>query len=104
MGLKCLNNIAQPFAILRAAAIVIAFSAAPVCAVDLAQQINFNIPPQRLATALLEFSHQAKVQIVAGHEVGEHKTDGVAGTHSIGDALTTLLGGSSLSYRVINDT
>jgi outer membrane receptor protein involved in Fe transport len=73
-------------------------------AVDLTQQIDFKIPPQRLSTALLEFSHQAKVQIVVGPEVGERRTDGVTGTHSIGEALSTLLGGSSLRYRVINDT
>jgi hypothetical protein len=27
-------------------------------AINLAQMIDFQIPPQRLATALLEFSHQ----------------------------------------------
>jgi outer membrane receptor protein involved in Fe transport len=79
-------------------------AAAPAWALNLTQQVSFNIPPQRLSAALLEFSHEAKVQIVVGPEVGERNTDGVSGTHSISDALTTLLGGSTLVYRVINDT
>ena len=79
-------------------------AAAPAWAVDLAQQVSFSIPPQRLATALLEFSHQARVQIVVGPEVGERKTTGVSGMHSIGDALSALLDGSSLSFKVINGT
>jgi iron complex outermembrane receptor protein len=76
----------------------------PTWAVDLAEQVSFSIRPQRLATALLEFSHQARVQIVVGPEVGERNTAGVSGMHSIGDALGALLDGSSLSFKVVNDT
>ncbi len=75
-----------------------------VWAADLSRPVNFQIPPQRLSRALLEFSHQARMQIIAGPEVGDRITDGVLGTHSIGDALTMLLHGSSLEYKVINDT
>jgi iron complex outermembrane receptor protein len=76
----------------------------PAGAVDLARTVDFNIRPQRLSTALLEFSHQAGVQLVVGREVGDRKTDGLSGRHSIADGLTALLAGSSLTYRVINGT
>ena len=86
------------------ALLIILVTATPARAVDLTQQVSFSIPPQRLATALLEFSHQARVQIVVGPEVGERKTTGVSGMYSIGDALSALLDGSSLSFKVINGT
>jgi PQQ-dependent dehydrogenase (methanol/ethanol family) len=73
-------------------------------AMDLAQTIDFKIAPQRLATALLEFSHQANVQIVVGSEVGDRLSAGLSGRHSIAQGLTALLQGSALVYRVVNDT
>ncbi len=73
-------------------------------AVDLTRQIEFRIPPQKLTTALLEFSHQAGIQIIVGREVGDRKTSGIAGRHSIAEGLTALLAGSPLTYRVINET
>jgi outer membrane receptor protein involved in Fe transport len=85
-------------------ALMLAFIVSPAFAVDLNQKINFTIPPQRLSTALLEFSHQAKVQIIVGPEIGERKTGGVTGIYALGDALRSLLDGSSLGFRVINDT
>jgi iron complex outermembrane receptor protein len=85
-------------------AILMFLAALPASAVDLARQVEFSIPPQKLTTALLEFSHQAGVQIIVGREVGDRKTLGISGRHSIADGLTTLLAGSSLTYRVVNDT
>ena len=85
-------------------AILLVLASLPASAVDLARQVEFSIPPQKLTTALLEFSHQAGVQIVVGREVGDRKTLGISGRHSIADGLTTLLAGSSLAYRVINET
>jgi iron complex outermembrane receptor protein len=76
----------------------------PASAVDLTKQVDFSIPPQKLTTALLEFSHQAAVQIVVGREVGDRTTAGITGRHSIAEGLTTLLAGSALTYRVINET
>jgi glucose dehydrogenase len=73
-------------------------------AMDLAQMIDFKIAPQRLATALLEFSHQANVQIVVGSEVGDRLSAGLSGRYSIAQGLSALLQGSALVYRVINDT
>ena len=85
-------------------ATVLILASMPASAVDLARQVEFSIPPQRLTTALLEFSHQASVQIVVGREVGDRKTSGISGRHSIADGLTALLAGSPLTYRVINET
>src|SRR5258706_13008598 len=99
----CLRASAR-IANIRLAAMMMCFVLAPAWAVDLTRQVHFSIGPQRLSTALLEFSHQAKVQIIVGPEVGDRKTSGVAGTHSIADGLATLLGGSPLEYRVVNDT
>ena len=76
----------------------------PVWAVNLDEKVDFSIPPQRLSTALLEFSHQAKVQVIIGPEVENLETPGISGTHSIGEALSLLLKPVALSYRVINDT
>jgi iron complex outermembrane receptor protein len=98
------RRIAHRLSVLSLAVVVINFAATSAWAVDLARKIDFEIRPQRLSTALLEFSHQAKVQIIVGPEVGERTTGGFSGTHSIADALTMLLDDSSLGYRVINDT
>jgi hypothetical protein len=73
-------------------------------AVDLAQVVEFHIDPQRLSTALLEFSHQANVQILVGPEVGDRNSAGVSGRLSIGRALRTLLRGTPLVFRVVNET
>jgi hypothetical protein len=73
-------------------------------AMDLAKMIDFEIAPQRLATALLEFSHQANVQIVVGSEVGDRHSARLSGRYSIAQGLTALLQGSPLVYRVVNDT
>ena len=71
---------------------------------NLAQVVEFHIDPQRLSTAILEFSHQANVQVIVGPEVGDRHSTGLSGQHSIGQALTMLLNGTALVYRVINDT
>jgi iron complex outermembrane recepter protein len=76
----------------------------PCRAVDLAQQVEFDIPPQKLSSALIQFSHQAKVQVVVAENLGEQVTDGVSGRHAIRDALTRLLKPSGLSYHPVGET
>ena len=71
---------------------------------DLTRVIEFHIGPQRLSTALLEFSHQANVQIVVGPEVDARQSAGLSGRYSIGQGLTSLLNGSAIAYRVVNNT
>jgi iron complex outermembrane recepter protein len=73
-------------------------------AMDVERKIDFHIAPQRLSTALLEFSHQANIQILIGPAVGDRKAPGLSGPYSIAGGLTILLQDSALSYRVVNDT
>ncbi len=73
-------------------------------AVDLSQEVTFDIPPQRLASALLAFSQQAGVQVVIGREVGNQTTSGIKGKQSLNTALSRLLEGSTLKFTVVSDT
>jgi iron complex outermembrane recepter protein len=73
-------------------------------ALDLSREVEFHIDSQRLSTALLEFSHQTNLQIVVGPEVGDRTSGALNGRYTISQGLSNLLQGSSLAYRVINDT
>ncbi len=81
-----------------------AASAAAAGAMDLNRQVEFNIPPQKLSTALLQFAQQAKIQLVLGEDLGDRTTGEVSGVLKIGDALSSLLGASGLSYKIVSDT
>ena len=62
----------------------------------------FNIPPQSLPSALLDFSAQVGRQvIVATRLVDRYTTDGVVGTMTMDDALSQLLEGTDLSFDVL---
>jgi hypothetical protein len=76
----------MPMAILFLA--LFASLAIPVWAVDLTETVQFHIAAQRLSSALLEFSHQAKIQIIVAPDIGERTTHGISGPRPIGDALT----------------
>lgn len=71
--------------------------------IDLERQLTFEISPQKLSTALLQFSHQTGVQVVVGPEVGEVKTAGINGKASIAEALKQLLEPSGLTYSVVGE-
>src|SRR5258708_38066563 len=89
---SCLRASAR-IANIRLAAMMMCFVLAPAWAVDLTRQVHFSIGPQRLSTALIEFSHQAKVQIIVGPEVGDRKTGGVAGAPPTAQRPATPPGG-----------
>src|SRR5580698_7296405 len=62
----------------------------------------FNIPPQGLPSALLDFSAQVGRQvIVATRLVDRYTTDGVVGTMTMDDALSQILEGTDLSFDVL---
>ena len=70
-------------------------------AVDLEAQFNFNIPPQKLTTALVELSRQIETQVVSDTKsVGGLSSGGLSGRMALKDALRTLLAGTSLDYRI----
>lgn len=79
-------------------------TAVPCWSIDLNRQVEFAIPPQKLSAALIQFSHQARVQVVIRENLGDQVTSGVTGKHTIGEALQQLLGPSGLSFRAVGDT
>jgi iron complex outermembrane recepter protein len=73
-------------------------------ATDLAREVNFDIPAQRLSDALVQYSHQAGIQIVVGEDLGQQSSPAVKGRLSVGEALNALLAASTLRYRVVSST
>ena len=80
-------------------------TSASLCgAVDLDRQIQFEIPAQKLDAALMEFSRQAKIQIVASTpNLSDYQTTGARGTLTIGEALGRLLGDSGLAIKEVGE-
>ncbi len=73
-------------------------------AADLGESVRFNIAAQSLDTALLRFSEQAGIQVLAtAQDVADKKTTGVRGEYTAEKALLALLKGSGLAYRRISD-
>lgn len=69
-------------------------------AVDLDHPVVFDIAPQNLASALIDFSRQADLQVMsAGPDLKDRRAPGVHGSYAIGKALDLLLTGSGLSYK-----
>jgi outer membrane receptor protein involved in Fe transport len=63
----------------------------------------FQIPAQSLATALIEFSDQAHLQVISsGEEVAKSFAAEVRGRHRIVDALEAMLKGTNLRYTVVS--
>jgi iron complex outermembrane recepter protein len=73
-------------------------------AVDLDRKVDFDIPAQSLSGALIQFSHQTKIQIIVSDNINEQTTQGIAGPHTIREALKQLLGVIGLGYRVVGDS
>lgn len=67
---------------------------------DLDARFNFEIAPQKLTTALVEFSRQANAQVVSDtKDVAALNSPGVSGEMSLQDGLRALLAGTSLGYK-----
>ena len=76
-------------------------AARPASALDLLTQFEFRIAPQKLTTALVELSRQASAPIVsATSEVDRFDSSGINGRMTLQHALSTLLEGTNLQYRV----
>ena len=87
------------------AAIAAILAAATAGAVDLKQKFDFTIPAGKLSEALIEFSKQAHVQILApGEGIAADRTTGVSGSQTVENALTELLKSSGLKFHVMSDT
>src|SRR5687768_17624645 len=72
--------------------------------VDLSRVIRFDIPAQGLGAALLEFSRQARVQIIVESRLAESlSTPSLNGDYARGSALQMLLHGSGLTFRAVGN-
>src|SRR5690242_3248704 len=72
---------------------------------DLSRVVEFNILPNQLSAAIIEFSQQTGVQVVtAGEDVSRLSTAGVSGKLSIAQALQLLLTGTELHFQVVGDS
>ena len=88
-----------------------AFGAIAAAAPALAQRAvaqgtrTFNIPPQPLADALVQFGYQSGLQIAAdGGLTASARSPGVSGTYAPADALGRLLAGTGLTFQFTNAT
>lgn len=64
--------------------------------------VDFSILAQPLSSALIEFSRQAKVQVLtAGSKLENVNTGGVSGKFSVDAAMEHLLMGTGFGYRLI---
>jgi iron complex outermembrane receptor protein len=74
-----------------------------VAAADLEHQMQFDIPPQQLSSALLKFSAQSDIQVtVPGQLVEGKNSPGVVGKYKPGSALAILLKDTALHYDVVD--
>ncbi len=74
-------------------------------AVDLNRQVDFAISAQKLDVALMEFSRQAKVQVIASTEqLRNLSTGGVTGNLTISSALKKLLANSGLVFKTVGES
>jgi len=77
-------------------------AAVTALAADLESVRRFDIKPQRLETALIEFSMQADLQVIGATDtVSDAKTDGVSGERTSRDALGALLKGLPLGFDAV---
>lgn len=75
---------------------------APLTRADLLGHYDFSIPPQSLASALIQFSKQADVQVVGNAAtIANLDTAGVSGQHSAREALRLLLGAHALIFQEV---
>lgn len=85
--------------VLVTAVLFLALSATGARAVDLRAKVALQIPPQALATALIEFSKQTQLQVMSsGIDLSRRHSSGVSGQYTISQALDRLLTGTDLQY------
>lgn len=71
---------------------------------ELSREIEFKVPSQRLADAILQFSEQASVQVVTlGSNLAGLTSSEVSGKHRVEDALRLLLEGTGLTFNSVGD-
>lgn len=72
-------------------------------AVDFSQPVSFDIPPQTLSTALVQFADQAGVQFTApGTSLDGLRSEGARGKYPPAAALSLILRRTGLVYRIVD--
>jgi len=77
---------------------------APSFAMDLNRKIDFDVPPQALASAAILFSKQADIQfLVSGQKLDGVSSKGVRGSHAVDEGLKALLEGTGFGFKVVGE-
>ncbi|HEV2653292.1 MAG TPA: TonB-dependent siderophore receptor [Rhizomicrobium sp.] len=86
------------------AVLAVSLALAPAAA-QTAQTFAFDVAPQPLSTAVLAFARQANVQVVFGAPIAEGlRSAPLAGRFTLQDAMTRLLSGTGLDWRMAGGT
>lgn len=90
-----------PWLLLRLmAALMLGLCMSVVAMADDLPEIRFDIAPQPLRQALLEFSEQARIQLILAADTEDIPiSQGVAGLMTAQDALAQLMEGTGLEYH-----
>jgi len=73
-----------------------------VTAATLSKVVKFEIPPQKVSTALIELSHQAGIQVLMpGALVDSLQSGGVSGQMTVREAISKLLRGTNLGFHEV---
>jgi iron complex outermembrane receptor protein len=68
------------------------------------REISFDIAPQSLAAAILDFAEQSNIQVVtSGAALDQYRTAGLKGRFTARAALKSLLGGTGLEFRKVGE-
>ncbi len=79
-------------------------AAFPARAVELNKTVEFNIPAQPLATALIRFAQQTNLQVVtSGQNVAGVKSVAISGRLSVAEALKQMLSGTGFTFNTVGE-
>ncbi len=101
--MRALGSVATRALPLLAVACALALGNEAAAAVDFRNPVQFDIPPQPLSSALVQFADTVGVQFTApGESLDRYRSPGVRGTYSPDVALKTILGDTGFTYRQID--
>lgn len=84
--------------------VLLALAANTASAVDLDRKVEFAIAAQPLSSALVDFSRQARIQVMSSEAtLGDSRAVALNGQYSIREALSALLKGTALAYKTTGE-
>jgi iron complex outermembrane recepter protein len=76
----------------------------PSFALDLSKKVDFNVPSQPLASAVIQFSKQADIQfLISGQKLDSVSGKAVRGSYTIEEGLKLLLDGTGFCFKVVGE-